>query len=330
MAGQLASPDGNPLAIEAILAGERSIAQNGLRAILPEVGGIVEARDVQWSVTDWPFEHFWGNPSEPRHSKYLAFFLGGTEAHGCGPFLLHRLFQTTETLAGLALTSYKVIPERRSKTYGQIDLLVLGTCSDGRQVALIIENKVNGAQNQTKQLRRYVEQVQVEHGLRAENIYVLFLPFSSDKEPNPDDLVFIKESGVAYEKITFETHIAQWLRAALEPPLGDPSYPENLRTERGMRDNLRHYQALINYLIKKQKEDQMSQQIIRQLQTFEGDQKALPSWSSVHHLIRSASELLPCLERVLRGKLLFGVMEQLLALDITRDDLTICTTGGGC
>ena len=26
-------------------------------------------------ITDWPFEHFWSDPNEPRHSKLIAYFI---------------------------------------------------------------------------------------------------------------------------------------------------------------------------------------------------------------------------------------------------------------
>ena len=44
-------------------------------ALLEDVARTVEEGNFKRSITDWPFEHFWGNPYEPRHSKLLRYFI---------------------------------------------------------------------------------------------------------------------------------------------------------------------------------------------------------------------------------------------------------------
>jgi hypothetical protein len=101
--------------------------------------------------------------------------------------------------------------------------LIERDCENGK-FAIIIENKINWARDQCKQLQRYVESV-IKRGFGAKQIYVLYLPLTSYKNPDPNDLDTIRKLCVNYEKITFETHIRKWLEKALneEPDLECPA-----------------------------------------------------------------------------------------------------------
>ena len=47
-------------------------------------------------ITDWPFENFWGNPHEPRHSKLLGYFIDPLQKHDCDYFLRRKLLEVLE------------------------------------------------------------------------------------------------------------------------------------------------------------------------------------------------------------------------------------------
>lgn len=76
---------------------------------------------------------------------------------------------------------------------------------------IIIENKVNHACDQDRQLIRYIDQ------LSDKDVYVLYLVrFENDKDPSENSLPAerrqeLKENG-KYKKISYQTHILKWLR----------------------------------------------------------------------------------------------------------------------
>lgn len=273
--------------------------------LLETVSKTIEDHNIERSITDWPFEHFWDNPYEPRHSKLLMYFIDPNAAHDCGPFLLRKLFEVLKNSfqpdAVIPVDHYQVSqPE-------YIDLLIERDCGDVKgKYAIIIENKVNSAKDQWKQLERYVKSV-MRRGFRPEQIYVLYLPLTSAKEPNRDDKDAITKLDVNYRKITFETHITNWLESVLRKET-EAEWP--LAMQGGMLENISHYRNLIKYLVNKQKEVKMNAEILKQLEQAE-KKNPLPTWSQVDSLLKSAVELKPCLESVLRGKLICEVRKVL-------------------
>jgi glutathione peroxidase-family protein len=269
--------------------------------LLEKVAKTVEDHNIKRNITDWPFEHFWGNPYEPRHSKLLGYFVNPDEEHRCGAFLLGKLFVVLKESKILPNDEQFIADDCRVSQPEYIDLLIERDCENGK-FAIIIENKINWAKDQWKQLQRYVESV-INRGFGAKQIYVLYLPLTSYKNPDPNDLDTIKKLCVNYEKITFETHIRKWLEKAIneEPDLECPAAMHD-----GMRENLSHYLNLIKFLINKQKELKMNHELLKQLAEAE-KRNRLPTWSQVESLQKSAVELKQCLESVLRGKLLLEI-----------------------
>ena len=80
---------------------------------------------------------------------------------------------------------------------------------------IIVENKVNHACDQDRQLVRYID------SLNSKDIYVLYLVRSdNDKDPSENSLPAerrqeLKENG-KYKKISYQTHIFNWLRKCKE------------------------------------------------------------------------------------------------------------------
>ena len=230
-----------------ILASESKFGpKNQFDTLLEQIDGVLSDQRSLWSTRDWPFENFWGNPYETKHSKLLGYFLRPTEAHGCGEFLLNKFFEILKNQRGLPQVDKFVAEHCQVYTeVDHIDVLIMRNRSDGK-FAIIIENKINGAINQDEQLHRYVETV-TRQGFDPKQIHVLYLPLNAGKRPEADDSKAVKESGAWLSEISFEKNIIAWLDAVLSAD-GDRECP-NLRA--GMHLNLAHYRDLIRYLSKK-------------------------------------------------------------------------------
>lgn len=283
--------------------------------LLDKVAKTVEDHNIKRNITDWPFEHFWGNPYEPRHSKLLGYFIDPNAAHGCGSLLLGKLFEVLKD--SFPPDHHFRVEHCRVSQPEYIDLLIEMDCKD-EKYAIIIENKINWAKDQLKQLQRYVESV-IQRGFDVKQIYVFYLPLTLGKNPNPDDVDTIRRKlGVNYKKITFETHIQNWLESVLTKD-PDPEWPSAMQG--GMCENLSHYRNLIRYLVNKQKELKMNHEILKQLEQAE-KKNLLPTWSQVESLQKSAIELKQCLESVVRGKMLLEIQKILLQRQVK--DVWLC------
>jgi hypothetical protein len=271
------------------------LGREQLDGLLEEIGKIVDLHKAGLSITDWPFEHFWGNPYEPYHSNLLRYFLNPREEHGCGKFLLRKLFEVLTELKCLPADYHFPVDRCEVQAeFGRIDLLITGHGKDGRY-AIIIENKINAAVYQPKQLQRYAKIV-LEHKFEAKRTHVFYLPLTQERDP--EDFTAIRALGIENCKtITFDKHVLKWLREVLKK-----EYESKLPS--GMRENLSHYLNLITYLIHKRKEIKMDEHILEELKKADD---ALPAWSQVKTLKASATALEQCFEGVLRGKLLLRV-----------------------
>lgn len=83
------------------------------------------------------------------------------------------------------------------------------------QKYIIIENKVNHACDQDRQLVSYIE------SLNGKNVYVLYLVRSNnDKDPSENSLPTARRLGLEkkgkYKKISYQTHILNWLHKCKE------------------------------------------------------------------------------------------------------------------
>ena len=233
----------------------------------------------------------------------LGYFIDPQQEHG--QFLLAKFLNVLEGsinkhdpgLHPFPSDNCLVISEREF-----IDLRIERKCDD-RRFAIIIENKVNWAVDQKKQLQTYVERVHQEHRFAYEEIYVFYLPLTSDKHPNPADRDWVVKSGAHYLQITFANEILRWLDSVPR----DSDFRQN---HQDMCESLTHYRNLIRYLNRKQKELKMNARILDQLKEAETT-KAFPTLVDVDAIAQSLGELRKCIQQVIRGKLLLAIRENL-------------------
>jgi hypothetical protein len=254
---------------------------------------LITQHAVERSIASWPFEQFWGNPDEPRHSKLLGYFIRPNESHGCGELLLRELFKIIDVNL-LVDVHTKVKCED-----DHIDILItrnvpgepIGSESPSQKYAVIIENKINGARDQANQLPRYFEEVKGRGFLKGQ-IHMFYLPLFHRTPPF--------HCGIVCNVITFRDHILRWLEKSIR--IGESGVSSEL-VPKGMIDNLSHYADLVRHKIRQYEGEQMHREIIRQLSRAEAD-GTLPEWSAVQALKTQAIELEFGYRLLIRMKLL--------------------------
>lgn len=138
------------------------------------------------------------NIHETAHSRILYRLLC---AHGKEKYQFLKMFLESVGL-DIELNINKVEIKVESE---HIDVLIY----DGVKY-IIVENKVNHACDQDRQLVRYIDP------LSDKDVYVLYLVrFENDKDPSENSLPAerrqeLKENG-KYKKISYQTHILKWL-----------------------------------------------------------------------------------------------------------------------
>lgn len=139
------------------------------------------------------------NIHETAHSRILYKLLC---AHGKEPRQFLKLFLKTVELSDLDLEQVKIRVE-----YKHIDVLI----SDGEKF-IIIENKVNHACDQDRQLMTYIN----DDEWKGKDVFVLYL-VRSDEDEHPSEKSLkrserekLKKEG-KYKKISYQRHILKWL-----------------------------------------------------------------------------------------------------------------------
>lgn len=139
------------------------------------------------------------NIHETAHSRILYKLLC---AHGKEPRQFLKLFLETVGLSDLEFEQVKIRVE-----YKHIDVLI----SDGEKF-IIIENKVNHACNQDRQLMTYIN----DDEWKGKDVFVLYL-VRSDEDDHPSEKSLKKsernklEKEGKYKKISYQHHILEWL-----------------------------------------------------------------------------------------------------------------------
>jgi hypothetical protein len=91
--------------------------------------------------------------------------------------------------------------------------------------AIILENKVCGAGDQSKQLYRYIQKTK-KHGFKDEQIYVIYLPPNDYGEPSDDSWNGLKKQYEdRYARLSFQQNILLWLENDILPNI---KYKDNL------------------------------------------------------------------------------------------------------
>lgn len=94
-----------------------------------------------------------------------------------------------------------------------------------KQFALIMENKACGAVDQETQIFRYIEKTR-NRGYTDEQIFVIYLPPTDDKEPSDDSWNGLKEEYTErYVKLSFREDIIKWIDNYVLPNI---CYKDNL------------------------------------------------------------------------------------------------------
>lgn len=270
---------------------EQRLQWKGSDELLDQIATIVRERKVGPAFTDWPFENFWGNPSEPQHSKLLAYFIDPKEPHGCGRFLLEQLLGVLELHR--PVDEPFLVDEycRVDVEYAHIDLLITRKPPHGSKgrYAIIIENKINGALDRHRQLENYYKTMR-KVGFSDNEVYPVYLSLTH-KKPSDDSRGDITEERI--KKANFKEHIAPWLDRA----------KQDVQVSMEMRENLTHYSNLLKYLLRKERVQTMRKEILENLRKADSE-GTLPDWEQVVDLKNAADELMDCYRRLLRSKLL--------------------------
>ena len=173
----------------------------------------------------------WGI-GETKHSQILGFFLNPRENHGQGGLFLKLFLKKL----GFDITAFEpndwaVEVEQRSNGRDQIDILIQ---SRRLGISIAIENKSNGAKDQSHQLYRYWESAiynfhnrDKEKALDPKHSRVVYLPqwgIPSEqtctrpkdyKESYPEKLA-LEEQGGIISCWTYYNHIVKWLNSCVE------------------------------------------------------------------------------------------------------------------
>ena len=189
-----------------------------------------EVKGEGFNLIDF-ISRIWGI-GETKHSQILGFFLNPRENHGQGGLFL-KLF--LEKL-GFKTSNFNpkdwiVEVEQRSNGRDQIDILIR---SRQLGISIAIENKSNGAKDQSHQLYRYWESAiynfhnrDKEKALDPKHSRVVYLPqwgIPSEqtctrpkdyKESYPEKLA-LEEQGGIISCWTYYNHIVKWLNSCVE------------------------------------------------------------------------------------------------------------------
>lgn len=116
---------------------------------------------------------------ENFHSDIIAFLLNPKESHHCGDiFLISFLFLLNKIGKNVILSNYfdaEVIREE-----GRIDILIK---SDSSKRVIVIENKINNAQDMPRQMPRYYDYLCDNFTIDA----IVYLPLAKTKTPDMGD-----------------------------------------------------------------------------------------------------------------------------------------------
>lgn len=305
----------HPLVTELLDQSQKLPGGERFKALWQESSKSAERFRVERRITDWVFENFWMNPHEPRHSKLLAYFIKPDEEHGCGEFLLTKFCEGLNKPLKKALKNENVHIRtdclRHCKVdaeIGRIDVSITCDCVDPKWT-VIIENKINNAKNQDRQLERYVR-LRCKEGYKR--IFVFYLPRSSDKDPDLSELKALKDleveflARIFYVKITFEQEILSWLNSALK------NWP---KSDKDLREHFSYYRRLVVYLVNLNKQNKMDSAILNNIQQEE-EKRGHLTLKVIDDAIISALSLKRVFERVLRGRLLRRIYDALRKRDL--------------
>lgn len=166
-----------------------------------------------------------GNIVENSHTNILMRILQYRNRYG------YAFLEDFISLAGfdisIAAEEVMFCTEYQGKTVGQgrIDGLIW----QKDNFAIIIENKINHAENQERQIERYVETVQNDGIVSKDNIFVVFLTRDGIEVPDEVSQRYLEKNGMCdniggeevsgprFFACSYSEHIYNWLKDAIQP-----------------------------------------------------------------------------------------------------------------
>ena len=129
-----------------------------------------------------------------------------------------------------------------------------------KNFCIIIENKINYAVDQNRQIERYVSTVKSQN----KNIFVLYLTLNGTKEPTPNS---IGKSAVPIIEINYSEHILNWLEHKITFSVSDTLQQPFLQS--GILQYIDHLKGRLG--IRKNERDKHLDQIKKYIQSQEKD-----------------------------------------------------------
>ena len=251
----------------------------GLQKALGEAVAIVRDAHIKSTVAHEPYRIFWSNPNEPSHSRLLAHFIDPSYEHGrllLGSFLQHLGVKVD---VEKSLGSVKVICEKGCGEGRRVDLAVVCTARNCKW-AVVIENKVNGAEDQKGQLGDYVKHIRKTHkyGKKDDQVRPVYLTLRHRQEPPSQQILGSGVQRGDVKPASFERNIREWIKGVgvISPEIDD---------------SLRHYGRLIDYLVESDKESHMQRSVVQQLMKSGAANQLAGSWNEISALVKSAKQL---------------------------------------
>lgn len=146
---------------------------------------MTQPQQLPFSILQYMYQHI--SAKEVLHSKIIAELLRPNGEHQCGDiFLLNFMQKIGLTVKDEELSDIKVYTEYSTKENRRIDILLL--CDDK---AVIIENKLNDAQDQPEQLKAYFEDT-LERGKQvAKIVYIPLYEWRKSHETLPTNVTYL-------------------------------------------------------------------------------------------------------------------------------------------
>jgi hypothetical protein len=148
---------------------------------------------------------------ENAHSRILEKLLK-QKTHDGKFEILEGFIEYLKTKGGDSFNKICVENPQITQEIERIDLWIRD-----KSYAIIIENKVHRAGDQSEQLARYIEKTK-ETGYKEEQMYVIYLPPTHDKDPDEQTWgEYKKKFEDRYLKISFKDDILPWLKDLVLP-----------------------------------------------------------------------------------------------------------------
>jgi len=262
-------------------------------------------------------------PYEPEHSAILCRILQCRTPSGEYEILKSLITFIGEQLGNDAFTEITVKNPRITKEDACIDLLV-----QDEDYAIIIENKSNGASDQWKQLKRYVENVarrgytspEKEKTTKQERpIFLLYLPPFPGKEPEEQSWGTFKKSFEVtgrYVNLSFRDGVIPWLKECVFPNVRN----KDIHLLSALAQYIDHWDGRCGLRINEKEKNMNIEDIIKTNLEISTDSSNLTRFGDYVEKVmrkkREFTDVTSCLDRIeqqLKGKIFDDTVGALIA-----------------